>query len=413
MRAEKIRQTFTWRQALPGKPLKSVELFAGAGGLALGVSRAGFRHLAVVERDRDACETVRANQGRRVPHLVDWPLREGDVAQFDYSEFGEDIDLLSGGPPCQPFSLGGKHRGKEDARNMFPEVVRAVQHLKPKAILVENVRGLVRQSFMAYFEYIILQLSHPTVTRLQDEDWLDHLSRLEQHHTSGKSTDLSYNVVFRVVNAANYGVPQRRERVLIVGFRSDLGMDWSFPNPTHSRDALLHDQYVTGEYWERHEVPLKQRQQAPERFKERIREISPANRKFLPAAWRTVRDAIGDLPSPSTFDGDQSKSISNHLFQPGARPYPGHTGSPLDEPAKTLKAGDHGVPGGENMLTLPDGNVRYFSVRESARLQTFPDEIIFPGSWTESMRQLGNAVPVSLGEKMAMEIHYNLARSAG
>ncbi|MFH0911218.1 MAG: DNA cytosine methyltransferase, partial [Planctomycetota bacterium] len=97
--------------------------------------------------------------------------------------------------------------------------------------------------------------------------------------------------------------------------------------------------------------------------------------------------------------------IHNHRFQPGARPYPGHTGSPFDEPAKTLKAGDHGVPGGENMLAYPDGKVRYFTVRESARLQTFPDKFIFHGSWTETMRQLGNAVPVALARVVAKEIH--------
>ena len=90
-----------------------------------------------------------------------------------------------------------------------------------------------------------------------------------------------------------------------------------------------------------------------------------------------------------------------HRFQPGARPYPGHTGSPLDLPAKTLKAGDHGVPGGENMLLRPDGSTRYFTIRESARLQTFPDGYLLHGAWSEAMRQLGNAVPVALGHLVA------------
>jgi DNA (cytosine-5)-methyltransferase 1 len=102
------------------------------------------------------------------------------------------------------------------------------------------------------------------------------------------------------------------------------------------------------------------------------------------------------LGEPARFAKDAE--IPNHILQPGARSYPGHTGSPLDEPAKTLKAGDHGVPGGENMVRYPNGEVRYFSVRESCRLQTFPDEYRFEGSWTENMRQLGNAVPVKLGQ---------------
>ena len=121
--------------------------------------------------------------------------------------------------------------------------------------------------------------------------------------------------------------------------------------------------------------------------------------------WLTVRDAIGDLPDPE-LQPELAAACLNHRFQGGARSYVGHTGSPLDEPAKTLKAGVHGVPGGENMLRRADGSVRYFSVRESARLQTFPDKYRFHGSWTESMRQLGNAVPV----KLAQAVGENVAR---
>lgn len=129
---------------------------------------------------------------------------------------------------------------------------------------------------------------------------------------------------------------------------------------------------------------------------EKLRSALPS---FMAKPWRTVRDAICDLPDPET--DPRAEEIPNHWANPGARSYPGHTGSPHDEPAKTLKAGDHGVPGGENTLAFPSGRVRYFTVRESARLQTFPDEYIFPRSWTESMRQLGNAVPVQLGATIA------------
>jgi DNA (cytosine-5)-methyltransferase 1 len=125
--------------------------------------------------------------------------------------------------------------------------------------------------------------------------------------------------------------------------------------------------------------------------------------------WVTVRDALEDLPDPEQ-DPTLSREYLNHVFQPGARSYPGHTGSPLDEPAKTLKAGDHGVPGGENMLRRPDGSIRYFSVRESARLQAFPDEFLFHGSWSETMRQLGNAVPVTLARIVATSISEQLER---
>ena len=122
--------------------------------------------------------------------------------------------------------------------------------------------------------------------------------------------------------------------------------------------------------------------------------------------WITVRDAICDLPDPEKKTADHH--YLNHRFMPGARSYPGHTGSVLDEPAKTLKAGDHGVPGGENMLVFPDGKLRYFTVRESARLQCFPDEYGFVACWTESMRQLGNAVPVPLARSVAAHIRSHL-----
>jgi DNA (cytosine-5)-methyltransferase 1 len=206
-----------------------------------------------------------------------------------------------------------------------------------------------------------------------------------------------------VLNAANYGIPQKRERVVFVGFRSDLGIDWSFPDATHSLEALLWEQN-TGQYWDRWEIAKRRRSLAP-RLAERA-----ARMKVQPgeAAWRTVRDAIGDLPDPEN-DPFSAAMVLNHRFQPGARSYPGHTGSPLDEPAKTLKAGVHGVPGGENMLVRPDGGLRYFTIRESARLQTFPDDFRFHGAWSEAMRQLGNAVPVNLAEMIARDVHQRLS----
>jgi DNA (cytosine-5)-methyltransferase 1 len=382
--------------------MTSVELFAGVGGLALGVSNAGFQHKAVVEWDADACATIRENQRRNIKPLSDWPLHEGDVRAFDFGSVGEGIDLLAAGVPCQPWSLGGKHRGYHDERNLFPDTIAAIRTLKPKAILIENVKGLLRQSFAKYFEYIKLMVRHPEVRRKPNESWMEHLSRLERHHTSGEK-GLEYKVISQLLNAANYGVPQRRERVFIVAFRSDLGIEWSFPAPTHSADALLADQWVTGEYWDRHEVSKRNRPQPPINLRPRLERVSSLLPLDMP--WKTVRDAISDLPNP---ERKSETAVMNHLFQPGARPYPGHTGSPLDEPAKTLKAGDHGVPGGENMLRLPDGRVRYFTVRESARIQTFPDSFVFRGSWTETMRQLGNAVPVQLAGVVASDIRRHL-----
>jgi len=379
--------------------MRSVELFAGAGGLAMGMGRAGFNHAAVVEWDHNSCETFRHNQRNHAHNVEQWPVFEGDARAFDYGAISGDVMVVSGGPPCQPFSLGGKHRGQMDERDMFPEAVRAVRMLQPKAFIFENVKGLLRQSFTSYFEYILMQMTHPELTRRRSESWEQHRSRLERHHTSNQMA-ASYNVVYRLLNAANYGVPQRRERVFLVGFRSDLGVEWTFPDPTHSEVALLRDQWVTGDYWERHCVARRNRPSLTPKVGLRIARLGED--VFSPGIpWRTVRDAIADLPDP---EKQFRNSIANHIFNPGARSYSGHTGSPLDEPAKTLKAGDHGVPGGENMLLRPDGTVRYFTVREAARLQTFPDDYVFHGSWTETMRQLGNAVPVRLAEVIARSV---------
>ncbi len=384
--------------------MKSIELFAGAGGLGIGLHEAGFRPVTVIERDSYCCDTIRQNQRLKVEAVRDWKVLRCDVRKLDFKEYEDEIVLVSGGPPCQPFSVGGKHRAFNDTRDMFPEAVRVVREARPKAFIFENVKGLTRTSFRNYYEYIRLQMEHPTLVRKEDESWTDHLSKLERHHTSGKREDLHYQVITRILNAADYGIPQRRERVFFVGFRDDLGIKWNFPLETHSLDSLIWEQVREPTYWERNHVAKGARCIAP-RMLERARRLA---KKPATMAWRTVRDTIADLPDPEKKPR-QAAEIWNHQFQPGARTYPGHTGSPLDEPAKTLKAGVHGVPGGENMLARPDGSVRYFSVRESARLQTFPDKYLFHGSWTETMRQLGNAVPVELAHCVGQTVMEQLA----
>lgn len=390
------------REALPPvvAPLKAIELFAGAGGLGLGFSNAGVEHLAVVEWDRHACETLRNNKRKKVEPLTHWPhVTEGDVRNFSYEGFSS-VDLITGGPPCQPFSMGGKHRGFLDERDMFPQAVRAVRETRPRAFVFENVRGLVRKSFSEYFNYILRQLEYPSLTAKNGEEWADHFTRLNKHAL--KAATPEYIVSATLVNAANYGVPQKRERVIFVGFRADQHKPWSFPAPTHSHDALLHSQWVTATYWDHHNIAKKARPDAPERSAKKLAELAKLDKDSLLLPWQTVRDAISDLPDPEFTPG--LELIQAHRYQPGARSYPGHTGSPLDEPSKALKAGGHGVPGGENMLRRPDGTVRYFTVRESARIQTFPDTFLFEGTWGEVMRQLGNAVPVRLATTIANSV---------
>lgn len=350
---------------LPRK-LTSVELFAGAGGLALGVAKAGFKHLAVVERNPHACETIRRNQQLGHPLVRDWPLHEADVTKFDFSQFEDKVDLLAGGPPCQPFSLGGKHRGKEDKRDLFPEMIRAVREIRPKFVLVENVKGLLRPSFAPYFDYILKRLEQPEITKKPEEKWEDHQRRLQESVSAG----LRYRVAHQCINTADYGVPQKRWRVIILGIREDLDLTPDFPEVTHSDETLLWEKWVSGDYWKRHGIQPS-RVNPSERLTPKIAKLE--QRLFPPMLkpWATVRDAFSGLPEPE-LEPYLAQDFLNHAHNPGAKSYPGHTGSPLDLPAKALKAGDHGVPGGENMLVRLDSSIRYFTVRESVDCNAFP-----------------------------------------
>ncbi len=375
--------------------LRAIELFAGAGGLGIGVSRAGFHPAVIVERDRWCCDTLRENRSA-LGGDHHWPEpSEGDIRAVDFRSEEGKVALVTGGPPCQPFSLGGKHKAHADRRDMWSEAVRAVREVRPKAFIFENVRGLARQSFATYLGYILLQLQHPQIDKDDYEEWPDHLKRLQRHHTAGGRVE--YRVVHEVLDAADYGVPQRRHRIVFVGFRDDVRAGWSFPKPTHSGLALF-DTQRTGEYWDRHKVAQRDRPAIETGVQSRSRD--PAG-----SPWVTVRDALAGLPDPRS---DAALAWYNHRFQDGARSYPGHTGSLIDQPAKALKAGVHGVPGGENMMRLPDRSIRYFTVREAARLQAFPDKWRFHGSWSEAMRQLGNAVPTTLGEVVARSVKGHL-----
>ncbi len=390
--------------------MRSVELFAGGGGLALGLSRAGFRHEAVVELEKNACKTLRANKERGVAHVADWPIHAEDVAAFSFSGIASDVDLLAGGVPCQPFSAAGKAHGQADKRNMFPAMTRAVRELSPKAVLIENVKGLMRPGFEPYLNYVKDELRFPEIERRAGEGWADHHRRLHNHAQSARRAGLEYEVHCHLVNAADYGVPQWRERVLLVAFRRDLEIEWELPAATHSVEALLWSQCRTADYWERHGLSRRTPAASTSRFESRRAALGQL--KLLPdkrLPWRTTRDAFVGLLALD--EGDVAEGDPNHFLNPGARTYPRHTGSPLDEPAKTVKAGSHGVPGGENTVALDNGQTRYFSVRECARLQTFPDDWIFEGVWSRAMRQVGNAVPVDLAQIVAGSMRRALMRA--
>lgn len=363
--------------------------------MAKGLELAGINHNAFVEWNNDACNTLRLNFPANI-------VFEGDIRKFSFENYC-NIDIIAGGPPCQPFSLGGKAKGRQDERDMFPCAIASIRKLMPKAFIFENVKGLLRNSFHRYFNYIILQLTYPEIT-YDGDNWEEHLDMLKKNKTDSSYKGLSYRVSYQLINAADYGIPQKRERVIIVGIRSDIDAEWTFPKATHSKDALLWDKYVTEKYWERHhiEMPNNERIIAKEERKKLLNQYGFFTPSLLP--WKTVRDALWGLPKPKEL-----AESPEHQLRNGAKEYIGHTGSEIDMPSKTIKAGGHGVPGGENMIKFPDGSVRYYTILEAKRIQTFPDDYPISGSWTEAMRQLGNAVPVHLAFVIAKKLLHDIA----
>ena len=332
--------------------MKTFELFAGCGGLARGLELAGFEHAGLLEFAPNACNSLRLNFD---PSLV----HECDVRTMDFTKY-RGLDMVSGGPPCQPFSLGGLARANADKRDMFPEAARAVNEVCPRAFMFENVKGLLRPKFRPYYEYIISRLSYPGIVKREDESWEEHATRIREQ--APRYRGVRYNVQYKLLNAVDYGVPQVRERVFIVGIRSDIKQKWEWPQPT---------------------------------TKDRLAQV-------------TVRKALRGLPEPQS----PANKIADHVFQPGARPYPGHTGSALDAPSKTIKAGAHGVPGGENMIRYDDGSCRYMTIHEAKLIQSFPEGYKISGVWSEAMRQIGNAVPVKLAQAVGSQLRALLERDA-
>jgi DNA (cytosine-5)-methyltransferase 1 len=398
----------------------SIELFAGGGGMALGLHEARFRHIAVNERDQRSLDTLKANLGsaKRAARKR-WPLLPGDVKAQGWDRYIGQATLIAGGAPCQPFSVGGVHRGDEDERNLWPAFIDVVRRVKPLAALGENVRGLSRPSFRPYLDYICDRLSAPSLTPDAKETWQEHHERLlDASANEAVPDDERYLVDRRVILAADYGVPQLRYRLFIVAFRADVETDWDhdadygarwgWPQPTHSREALT-IALADGSYADEHGL------------------TGPAARETAQSAtdaamglqrWRTLRDALaGRLgyaeldPLPEPTDGQEHPDFNHHVGIPGARLYKGHSGNALDWPAKTIKAGVHGVPGGEHIALLDNGSHRYLTVRECARVQTFPDSWTFEGPRSEASRQIGNAVPVRLAKIMGNHVADTINRA--
>jgi len=331
----------------PLRSYQNIELFAGAGGMALGMERAGFSHLLLNDSDRYATETLQKNR-------PEWYIVHGDVAEIDFSPYRDKVDLLTGGFPCQAFSYAGKKRGMEDTRGtLFYEFARALKESAPKVFLAENVRGLVSHDRGRTLETMVKVFE-----------------------------SMGYAVMApRILKAIHYHVPQKRERLFIVGIKKEYANSVSFQWPKESpRYYTLKDALKKGDLFPT-DVPKSIGQTYPEKKKKILDLVPPGG------YWR-------DLPL------ELQKSYMMKSFYLGG----GKTGIARriswDEACLTLTC----APAQKQTERCHPDETRPFQVREYARIQTFPDEWEFAGSMTQQYKQIGNAVPVNLAYALGLSL---------
>ncbi len=355
--------------------MKDIEFCAGMGGMAIALQSAGFNlSNKMYEIDEHAYKSLSSNCCVNGGIIHGQPIL-ADVKRLNWDEVsdGQDVRLLAAGLPCQPFSIGGLRKGADDRRDLFPVFFDAVAHMKPHAVLIENVRGLAAGNMREYLNFIIKNLSKPPKSKL------------------------TYSVSWKVCNAADYGSPQTRHRIFIVAVRKDIqGKKFIFPEPTHSAKKLL-ESIELGSYWKRHnnidrKCPHKLKQMAL---------ISHVGKK----PWQTVRDVVSSLGKPSR---SKNIAINGHYYISGGKLYKGHTGSCIDMPAKTIKAGTNSTPGGENMVVASNGKCRYFTLREMAKIQGLPDIYNLDGSRSKLSKQLGNSVPVDMVKAVGRSLYLHV-----
>lgn len=329
----------------PNNHYTSIELFAGAGGLALGLEEAGLHHVMLNEYDDVACKTLKKNR-------PEWNVIEGDIHNIDFSIYQGKVDVVTGGFPCQAFSYAGKKLGFEDARGtLFFEWARAVKEIKPKICVGENVRGL---------------LSHDNGKTIKG--MIDVL------------TELGYKVLNpQVLKAIYYKVPQKRERMILVGIRNDISTEFFYPKPSRhiytTKDALKKGPLFDCD------VPKSEGEKYPEK-KRKVLELVPPG-----GYWR-------DLPVEI-----QKEYMQKSYYLGG-----GKTGMARriswDEPCLTLTC----APAQKQTERCHPDETRPFTIREYARIQTFPDNWEFEGSMSRQYKQIGNAVPVNLAKEIGYSI---------
>ena len=362
--------------------MRALELFCGAGGSALGGLNANVSDIVCIDHDSKALGVLASNSTYFQSKGVHLRVEARNLIGDPVTEFKE-LDLLMAGPPCQPFSLSGARRGFMDIRNGFRSVYETISSCKPRAFIIENVEGISHDRFADDLSEWLYAASGVTRrSKLCD--------RIDTSNASLTGPD--YAIFCKVLNAADFGLPQVRRRWIAVGLRNDL--EWSsfvWPKITHTCQQLFIDQMVDKIYWEQHSLKVPSFQ----RWWGESRPVELTSAKLM--RWQTGRDAVHILGRPIQGKEDY---LFGHYFRKGARPYRGHTGSWIDFPSKTIKAGNHGVPGGENMFRLLRGRVRYMTLLECAILQGFPANYCFAGGFNAVVRMIGNACPPILIEQI-------------
>lgn len=334
-----------------------LELFAGAGGLAVGLEKAGLKCVALNEIDKWACQTLRKNR-------PNWNVLEGDIKDFSFTKFHNSVDVVTGGFPCQAFSYAGKKLGLADARGtLFYEFARVVKEVNPPICIGENVRGL---------------LSHENGKTLQGM-----ISILDE---------IGYNVVpVQVLKAINYKVPQKRERLILVGVRKDIELKYEYPKP-HNKVYNLKDALKKGELYDT-DVPKSPGAKYPQ-SKKAVLDLVPQKGYWRDLPLEIQKEYMGG----SFYLGGGKTGIARRIG--------------WDEPCLTLTCS----PAQKQTERCHPEETRPFTVREYARIQTFPDDWTFEGSMAQQYKQIGNAVPVNLGKEVGYSIvkflnqYYNLSK---
>lgn len=331
--------------AEPLNEYKVLELFAGAGGLAVGMEKAGLKCVALNEIDKHACETLRTNR-------PNWNVYEGDIKNFSFFSYHNQVDVVTGGFPCQAFSYAGKRLGFEDARGtLFYEFARVVKEVNPPICIGENVKGL---------------LSHDNGKTLQGM-----ISILDE---------IGYNVVpVEVLKAINYKVPQKRERLILVGIRKDIDVKYVYPKP-YKKIYNLKDALKKGDLFDT-DVPKSNGVKYPESKKNVLDLVPPKG------YWRDLPLEIQkDFMGASFYLGGGKTGMARRIG--------------WDEPCLTLTCS----PAQKQTERCHPDETRPFTVREYARIQTFPDNWHFSGPISQQYKQIGNAVPVNLGREIGYSI---------